>query len=250
MKISISIISHLQKHFISNLIECINKYAKYKNYEILLTINMHEENKIAISDSLPLRITYNTMPKGFGANHNAAFRHATGDFFCVLNPDIRLVSDPFPALVDLASQDGVGVVAPEIFDGAGHREDSARYFPTPFEVLGKVFGGRSATVPDLPHGSAPDWVAGMFMLFPRKVFEEVGGFDERYFLYYEDVDICARLALAGYKRLVCADAQAIHDAQRSSHHSLRYTAMHMHSMWRFFTSDVYRKIRQHRKLAS
>lgn len=239
--ITISVASHGQCDLVERMLNDLANLSLH--FEIILTKNIPEDlfNR-SLCYSYPAKIIENSIPKGFGANHNAAFRHATGDFFCVLNPDIHFVSDPFPALMDLAAQDGVGVVAPQIFNSAGLREDSARQFPTPFELLGKVFGGRSATVPDLPHGSAPDWVAGMFMLFPRRIFEKMGGFDERYFLYYEDVDICARLALAGYKRLVCADAHVVHDAQRSSHHNIRYTAMHLRSMLRFFTSDVYRKV--------
>lgn len=215
------------------------------NIEIILTLNVLEVSDFDIGSlSFPCRRIDNPRPKGFGANHNAAFRHATGDFFCVLNPDIRLTANPFPSLLALAGQDGVGVVAPRIVNAAGEREDSARRFPTPFELLGKALGCGSSAVPDGPDASSPDWIAGMFMLFPRKVFEEMGGFDERYFLYYEDVDLCARLALAGYKRLVCMDARVVHDARRSSHRNVRYALMHLHSILRFFSSDVYGRVRR------
>jgi N-acetylglucosaminyl-diphospho-decaprenol L-rhamnosyltransferase len=84
----------------------------------------------------------------------------------------------------------------------------------------------------------------MFMLFPREIFKEIGGFDERYFLYYEDVDLCARLTLAGYRILLCNTVSAIHDARRSSHKNLRYMRLHLLSIIRFFFSDVYRQLRQ------
>lgn len=243
--ISISLISHgqfsLARHVLGDLQSCcVGDIA-----EVILTINVDESVTLPPEHfAFPVRVLRNPSPKGFGANHNAAFRHATGDFFCVLNPDIRLTVNPFPALLALEGQNGVGVVAPRIVNAAGEREDSARRFPTPIELLGKAFGGRSASVPDASGVSAPDWVAGMFMLFPRSVFEEIGGFDERYFLYYEDVDLCARLALAGYKRLVCMDARIVHDARRSSHRNLRYAIMHLRSILRFFSSDVYRRVRE------
>lgn len=213
--------------------------------EVILTINIDEA--VSLKQEIlpfPVRVLRNFQPKGFGENHNAAFKIATGDYFCVLNPDIRLKENPFPALIALARQTAVGVVAPRIVNSAGLREDSARRFPTPFELLRKALGGKSEVVTDAPEVSAPDWVAGMFMLFPASVFRAMGGFDERYFLYYEDVDLCARLALAGYKRLVCPDVAVVHEARRSSHRRLRFAVMHVRSILRFFFSDVYRKVRK------
>lgn len=242
--ISVSIISHHQIHLVKHLLSDLQAHCFAEHIEIILTRNVtepHDFNPVELT--FPIRLIDNPSPKGFGANHNAAFKIATGDYFCVLNPDIRLKENPFPALIALAQQAGVGVVAPRIVNTAGLREDSARRFPTHLELLRKAMGGKSDVVTDGSGASAPDWIAGMFMLFPRKVFEEMGGFDERYFLYYEDVDLCARLALAGYKRLVCQEVSVIHDARRSSHRNLRYAALHARSIVRFFSSDVYRKVR-------
>jgi hypothetical protein len=89
-----------------------------------------------------------------------------------------------------------------------------------------------------------DWVAGMFMLFAKKTFERLNGFNERYFLYYEDVDICARLNLAGLKVMVNPAARVVHYAQHSSHRSLKYLRWHISSLYRFLTSHEYRQLKQ------
>ena len=73
----------------------------------------------------------------------------------------------------------------------------------------------------------PDWVGGMFMLFSREMFSAIRGFDERYFLYYEDVDLCARLTLRGYKVCLTPKSKVIHQAQRTSHRNLRYLRWHL-----------------------
>jgi GT2 family glycosyltransferase len=243
--ISVSITSHHQMHLVKHLLSDLQTHCSAEHVEIILTRNIPETLDFNPGElTLPIRLVDNPFPKGFGANHNAAFKIAAGDYFCVLNPDIRLKENPFPALIALAKQTGIGVVAPRIVNTAGLREDSARRFPTPSELLRKAIGGKSKIVTDATDVSAPDWIAGMFMLFPRSVFEELQGFDERYFLYYEDVDLCARLALAGYKRLVCSDVTVVHDARRSSHGNLRYAAMHLQSIFRFFFSDVYRRVRK------
>ena len=92
----------------------------------------------------------------------------------------------------------------------------------------------------------PDWVGGMFMLFPSRVFREVGGFDTGYFLYYEDVDLCARLTLRDYRVVLCHEVSVIHVARRTSHANLRYLLWHISSALRFFLSPVYRQLRHYK----
>jgi len=230
--VSVSVVSHRQGELVAALLGDLA--AKVRTpFEVLLTINVPETLPFDPARSgLALRVLTNTRQKGFGANHNDAFRESRGRHFCVLNPDIRLERDPFPALIDCLNDRSVGVVAPVIRDPAGGVEDNVRSFPTPWTILHKaMFGG------GLDHaiGSEyPDWVAGMFMLFPRDVFDRIGGFDERYFLYYEDVDLCARLAAEGRKVRVCHAVSATHAARRESRRSLRYMRWHLSSMLRFF----------------
>jgi GT2 family glycosyltransferase len=81
----------------------------------------------------------------------------------------------------------------------------------------------------------------MFMLFKPDLFSAVDGFDERYHLYYEDVDICARLKIAGYRIMACPTVSVIHSARRESHRNLRYMKWHLQSMLRFFLSRTYRR---------
>ena len=74
----------------------------------------------------------------------------------------------------------------------------------------------------------------MFMVFRATVFRELGGFDERYFLYYEDVDLCWRLHRKKLRAAILPTVRATHDARRTSHRSLRYLRWHTASMLRFF----------------
>jgi N-acetylglucosaminyl-diphospho-decaprenol L-rhamnosyltransferase len=88
----------------------------------------------------------------------------------------------------------------------------------------------------------------MFMVFNRAVFDQVGGFNERYFLYYEDVELCARLQLAGLRVVVKPGAQVVHHAQRSSHRNLKYLRWHVGSLLRFLTSSEYRQLKRLQRL--
>ena len=245
-ELSISIISHRQIQLVQLLLTDIQQHCTGVSLEVILTMNVEELLPFDASDYIiPIQVIRNIAPKGFGENHNAAFQLSAGAFFCILNPDIRFSVDPFLALIVEAQKEGVGLVAPLVTNNEGVQEDSVRQFPSPVEIIGKVCGGRSVVHYDeLQRISHPDWVAGMFMLFPRMVFQRIGGFDERYFLYYEDVDLCARLTLANYKIVYCSTVHVVHNAQRSSHKSVRYMRMHLISMLRFFSSSIYRKLRR------
>lgn len=243
-EISISVVSHGQINLIKNLLADINEYCQNSSLELILTLNLHEELPFAKEDfSFPIRVIHNLTPLGFAANHNQAFKYAQGQFFCVLNPDIRLISDPFTVLRKHLQKESIGMAAPLVVSTDGNLEDSARLFPTPLKILCKLFGGCKGSdyiISDMP--VYPDWVGGMFMLYPKIIYEHLRGFNEKYFLYYEDVDICARLRLLGYKVVLCPDAKVVHNARRSSHGSLKYLKWHISSMLQFFCSRVFLQI--------
>lgn len=239
--ISISVVSHSQIDLVAKLLGDLEGNCRDAHFELILTLNLDETLPFALNGfSYPIKLVCNAIPMGFGANHNQAFTQATGRYFCVMNPDIRLNSNPFNALLACLEDSSVGVVAPLVLGVGGGAEDSARRFPSPLKILCKVFGrcrGPDYAIKEAP--IYPDWAGGMFMLFPRSIFERLGGFDERYFLYYEDVDICARLRLLGYDVVLCPQAKVTHHAQRSSHRSFKYLRWHLTSMMRFFFSPVY-----------
>lgn len=182
--------------------------------------------------------TVNAHPKGFGSNHNEAFKTCTAPFFGVVNPDVRLTGDPFPALLEHMQDPEVGLVAPVVLSPDGRVEDSARRFPTLASLIRKAVGhadGRyDPTEPALQNGFPVEWVAGMFMLFRSEAFRAMGGFDDKFHLYYEDVDLCARLWTGGWKVVLVPTVSVVHAAQRASRSNPRYMAWHAASMSRYF----------------
>jgi hypothetical protein len=229
-------VSHRQNALVNNLLGDLER-LRPAGISVLVTENIPDPVALA-TDGLrfPVRVLANTAPKGFGANHNAAFVHCATPVFCVVNPDIRLDRDPFPALLEALSAEGTGVVGPLVRSPGGDIEDSARRFPTLASLALKLF--RPPSGPDYPPGRAPmnvDWVAGMFMAFRSVAYRSAGGFDERYFLYYEDVDICARLNAHGYATVFDPRATVIHDARRASRRDLRLMRIHAASALRYLS---------------
>ena len=233
-RVCVSVVSHLQASLVKSLLEDIAAHCG-DSVEVILTVNVDEPLPFGVRDfDYPVELVRNDIPRGFGANHNAAFRLCRQRTFCVLNPDIRLAANPFPALIEELERDRAGVVAPRIVDPAGRIEDSARRFPTLWSLVAKALGRANTLDYEIGASSfSPDWIAGMFMLFGSDVFRAVGGFDAKYFLYYEDVDICARLRAADYDVRLVPAASALHDARRASRSDWRHRAWHLQSIVRY-----------------
>jgi GT2 family glycosyltransferase len=244
IRLSISIVSHNQAELAKDLINDLSNLGDTLSAEILFTVNIDESIPFTPDDyHHPIEMIRNESPKGFGANHNLAFKRSRGRYFCVLNPDIRLVGDPFETLIRCLNETKGGVAAPRIINPKDEIENSARRFPTPISILKKALIGSSGLdYPEVAKAYKPDWIGGMFMLFARTSFEAVQGFDEGYFLYYEDVDICARLKMKDLPVIYCSDVKAIHDGRAESHHNLKYAQWHLRSMVRFFTSTGFFKL--------
>jgi len=233
--VTISVVSHLQGELIANLLADLARFPEVA--KVVLIYNLPEPAAIIPSQlDDRLEVIVNASPKGFGANHNHAFTYCQSPFFCIVNPDIRLPINPFPLLLKQFSYDGVGICAPAVVNHEDRLEDSARRFPTPFGILLKLLriaDGRYQYSFDMPSIS-PDRVGGRFMLLQASCFKQLGGFDEGFFLYYEDVDLCLRARQAGFAIFLVPCTKVVHVAQRTSHRNFIYLRWHLMSMLRYF----------------
>lgn len=232
--LTISVVSHGHAALLRGCLEDLAAFPEVRR--VVLTLNIPEpELDIPAKLADRLVVVENAVPRGFGENHNAAFTQCETSYFCVLNPDVRCPSNPFPILIRELANQNVALVAPAVLAKNGRMEDSIRHFPHPLNLFFKALGwsdGRYSYELAAPPFPA-DWVAGMFMLFRAKDYRRIGGFDEKFFLYYEDVDICARLWKIGKRVLACPKAQVIHDARRASRHDFQHMGWHAGSLLRY-----------------
>ncbi|WP_298135539.1 glycosyltransferase [Acidiferrobacter sp.] len=242
VRIIVSVISHGQGAQIARLFADIAAVC-HTPVHVVLTINRPEPLP-DLAPPFPVTVVRNTAVRGFAANHNAAAAAVPSDIFCVVNPDVRLMRDPFAPLVAALEDPDVGVAVPLVVGSAGDEQDSMRSWPTPWTTVRRFVAGAR------PADRGEDWAAGMFMAFRTATFEAIGGFDPRYHLYYEDCDLCCRLRLAGLRVQRADAAVVIHDGQRASHRRLRYFLWHVQSALRFFRSAAYRKLRARRARSS
>lgn len=230
---TLSIVSHGQGDLVRLLLEDLRRLA-VPDLSLILTLNIPEDEAwIPQSEKLPVQIIRNARPLGFGANHNQAFAQSDDEIFIVANPDLRLKDASFADLSRGLADPQVAACAPLVLGPDGSVQDSARRFPSLAKLAHRVLlRQRNADYP--PDATAEvDWVAGMLVLFRSAAFRQIGGFDERYFMYLEDADICRRLHAAGWKVMYRPCATVVHDARRNSHRSLRHLSWHVRSMARF-----------------
>jgi GT2 family glycosyltransferase len=233
-KVVLSIVSHGQLKLIDALLSDLERKIA-DNIKIVVTINIPEDESILDKHrGLPMTILRNTVPKGFGGNHNAAFRAAESDIFVVVNPDIRISAINWDIFLAPFAKSSVGACAPLVLSTDGTVEDSARRFPTLARLFSRVvFGKRGSDFAIENDEREVDWAAGMFVAYRSTSYAMISGFDERYYMYMEDADICRRLRHHGWKTIVTPKVSVVHDAQRASRRSFRHLSWHVGSAFRF-----------------
>ena len=245
--VHLSIVSHRQRALVGELLRDLAG-CRANQFTITVLSNTPEPAP-DIPPALAGKVEHlvNPAPAGYGANHNFVFRRCRARFFGVLNPDLRFPQDPFPALLPAFADPHVAIVAPGAVDPLGEVQDNARRLATIGAVASKTWRRqRGPDYPQLAGEVSVDWLAGFFLLCRSSAFRDLGGFDERYFLYYEDVDLCTRVRLAGWRNVWMPAVRIIHDARRRSHRHPRYLLWHLASIGRFFSSPVYRAARKRR----
>jgi N-acetylglucosaminyl-diphospho-decaprenol L-rhamnosyltransferase len=228
LPVTVSIVSHRQWSLVRPLLEQLVRLCRGSVAKIVLTLNVPEPIDVNLVAGIPIQVVRNTQPRGFGANHNAAFARCETSWFLVLNPDVRLPGDVVSLLLARA-EPGAGLLAPRILEPGKTEPEPYRGVLTPLELIARRLPGHRP-----PH--RPAWVPGMFMLLRREAYAQVRGFDERFFMYCEDFDLCARLMLAGWHLQVDEHVLALHEARRASNTALRPLLWHVASLAKLWAS--------------
>lgn len=257
-KITVSIVSHGHCTLVLNLLRTLIELQEPSLNKIVVTIN-HPGLDVALVQELrqlvhelccvgppQLELTWcvNSTPLGFSANHNKAFAQCTSEYFLVLNPDISFDVNPFPLMLSSINELDAAMVYPAQTDTLINLLDFERELVTPFSLLRRYankllserFQGtrRSKSKSQMKF----DWASGSFMLFKSDKFKYVNGFDERYFMYCEDVDICLRMQIKGYS-LVKAPCSVIHNSQRQTLKNRQHLFWHAQSLLKLWSSSSF-----------
>ncbi|WP_027331169.1 glycosyltransferase [Marinimicrobium agarilyticum] len=228
MTIFISIVSH------QNTIEIVHDLKPHQlasaNQRVVLLDNKPSDDLKRYALDHQLHYLENDAIQGFGSNHNRVFQYCRKhlgmdletDWFIILNPDLECDPQSITTFVKDMEKEGTRIGAPNIFkDNAfQEHEESVRRFPYLWELLTSYIFRKNRTGVDRCCLTAceVDWASGACLAFRADTFEALGGFDERYFLYYEDVDICWRARhLLNVKTHYIPGAKMVHRGKRASH---------------------------------
>lgn len=223
-------------------------------YELCIVDNASEDGSaLRLRTELPHAAVIESQSNvGFGAGVNLAAAATSGEYLLVLNPDTLVRPGAVRILLDaLHSNPRAAVAAPRLVDRKGRRHASARRFPTATAAmfrgtpLGWLFPRNRWAARylmedvDLSRTSEVDWVSGSAMLVRRDAFASVGGFDEGFFMYCEDVDLCKRLRSHGWSTLYVPEAVIEHRVGASSDKAqVAMIRAHHRSMLRYYRKHL------------
>jgi N-acetylglucosaminyl-diphospho-decaprenol L-rhamnosyltransferase len=191
------------------------------------------------------RVTRNSRNRGLAAAINQGAAEGHGEWILVANPDTQLTPRAIARLIDTANaNDRIGMIGPRIARLDGTPYPSGRRFPSPAQglvhaLLGRVWPSNPATRAYLGKPVADvtdvDWISGCCMIFRREAFESIGGFDERYFLYFEEVKTALDMHRAGWRVVIDPSVQIRHREGGSMRSApFRKVRTHHRSAFRFY----------------
>jgi N-acetylglucosaminyl-diphospho-decaprenol L-rhamnosyltransferase len=202
----------------------------------------------AVGDRPEVHLIENRANLGFAAGANLGIRATEAPYVLMLNPDAEIVSGTLASLVKVADdRPDAGAVGPLVRNPDRTIQPSARRIPGTFEALMHAFLGpvvpgnrwtRAYTMAGWDRSSEREveWISGSAMLLRRRALHDVGVFDEGYFMYVEDVDLCTRLRRSGWSVLFSPELEVIHEMGVSARgQSRRMAREHSRSIYRYFS---------------
>lgn len=255
----ISVVSHGHYEVIAS-INCLSRLKMQEGVHVVVVDNKNDKKLKWWCAVHQIHYIQNQKPRGFGENNNVAFEFCKKlpffsiqrDWFLVINPDVDISSEMFLKLIE-SLDDGHPVCSINLYrdeDGLVS-DDSIRKFPTFWDFASSLLIGVNKTKVNKSLIKWPcevDWAAGSFLVFKADHYERLGGFDQAYFMYCEDIDICYRSARHfGFRVRYLPEIRARHIAQHGnrrifSKHFYWHLVSTFRFLWQRFKEERKRKL--------
>ncbi len=255
MELSIIIVNYNVRFFLEQCLHSVSKAIHGLEAEVWVVDNASTDGSLDYLKPLFPWVHFipNQENTGYAKANNQALTQCRGQYILFLNPDTLVAEDCFRLCLDfIKAQPSPGAMGIRMLDGSGKfLPESKRAFPSPVSALYKLTG-LSALFPRSPifnryslghlsqyQNHEVDVLAGAFMLFPKTVLDQVGSFDQRFFMYGEDIDLSYRVQKAGFKNYYFAGSSIIHFKGESTRKgSLNYVLLFYNAM-RLFVQKNY-----------
>jgi len=248
--ISIVIVNYNVKDFLLECLRSIESASKGLDIETIVVDNNSSDGSVEFLEPLFPQVTFIKAGDnlGFGKANNIGIKRAKGKYLLILNPDTLLEQNTLHAMFEYMEQNpGIGIAGCKVLNPDGTFQSACRRgFPTPWASFCKLFGlqklfpkstlfGKyNPTVRDENESYYVDAVIGAFMFCRTELIKEIGGFDEKFFMYGEDLDMCYRVQKAGYKVGYFSGATIIHYKGESSKRSSINEVKHFYQAMEIF----------------
>jgi GT2 family glycosyltransferase len=211
MKISFIIVNYQSQQFLKRCIESIYEHAPFASYEIIIANNDASELEDFFT-SAAIKTINNRKNVGFARACNAAARQCEGEILFFLNPDTEITTSNIDDIASAFDDPAVGIVSPQLITPSGAIQlwSTGREI-TFFRTIANNFKRKKS--PENLNNSKlneVDWVSGGALAISKKLFSECQGFDEKFFLYFEDVDLCRRVRSLGKKIMLLPFVKVLH----------------------------------------
>ncbi len=215
----------------AQLRECLQSFAAVADDDVAARVTVIDNastdgSSEGLEASMPLAVVRNADNRGFGAACNQGAAGSEADFLLFLNPDTRLMPGSFAEPVRYLrahENERVGIVGIQLVDADGRVARNTARAPTAWSMVGNSVGFDRLAPRLFPPHFVTEWahdqtrtvdqVMGAFFLVRRSLFETLRGFDERFFVYYEDLDFSVRARAQGWRSVYLSTAQAFHRGQ-------------------------------------
>ena len=242
--LSVSIVAYNDEEDVKNAVESILRWTPdFISMTIYIVDNSTKENTLKELEKKP-NVVYISTGKnlGFGGGHNVIIDKLDSKYHAIVNPDILLKEDAFSKIVSFMDETNCGMCVPRITDEEGNLLKVYRREVTVFDMFIRMFikGGfkkRRAyhTMQDMDYDKPfqVPFAQGSFLVIKTDLYKKLKGFDERFFLYMEDADLCKRVNNVS-NLLYFPGTSVIHKWEKGSHKNLALFKLHVSSMVKYF----------------
>lgn len=241
--ITASIVTYNDTEKALNAVSSLKEHTKERELRVFVFDNASKNIDIRLSSAADV-LELNNQNLGFGAAHNKILSFEMGKYHAVVNPDITVDSDVLSHLADILDKNSdIAMITPKIMNADGTEQKLPKRTPTArYLFLGRLarFGGvfkkirneyvmKNTVFEDI---TDIDFCSGCFFLIRSEVFKEIGGFDERYFMYLEDADLTRQAKKYG-RVVFCPTEKVTHIWERGSAKSLKLLMIHISSFIKY-----------------